>query len=203
MPASPFLGGEGRLFFGDVAKVFRKTIEQNNMDAKEALCRAAHNKQLFPKNVYIVKKVKTGKVIVVGSLKEAGELFLEWLKLRNYSSENISAYCNGIHSFISFSAENNIVMLRNVTKNHLVNYRLYLVASELPKHTINAYISSVILLFQFAEAFGLIISNPTKALNTPKIYQQTKGIPTIAEVTLFINAIDISGTVSVRNSALR
>lgn len=145
---------------------------------------------------------KNDGVISVGSLEYAKEQFLKWLKAKKYSQKTIDTHKYAISCFIKFAAKNKIFMIRDVTDQILVNYRLHLVESEYTMQSINAYIASVRLMFKFAEEAGLLFVNPARVLKTPKVPRGILKVPTVDEITKFIDAINVKDSNGIRNRAM-
>jgi len=148
------------------------------------------------------KFCKSSSVISISSLEDAKEAFVEWLKAKKYSPKSVDSRKFAVNTFINYSAKNKVRKLRDVTENHLVNYRLHLLEKEFSKHSINSYIAAVRQMFVFAEEAGLIFMNPARKLKTPKVSSEIMTTPSIDEVSRLIDAIDINDSGGIRDRAM-
>jgi len=145
---------------------------------------------------------KNGSVISISSLEDAKEAFVEWLKAKKYSPKSVDSRKFAVNTFINYSAKNKVRKLRDVTENHLVNYRLHLLEKKFSKHSINSYIAAVRQMFVFAEEAGLIFMNPARKLKTPKVASEIMTTPAINEVSRLIDAIDTKKSGGIRDRAM-
>lgn len=130
------------------------------------------------------------------------EHYLLALEQAGASDKTIVAYRRDCRHFLRFVAREGITFPREVDYRFLRLYAAHLAGFNYQKSSINRKLSAIRGLFRFCRAEGIIDASPAESLASPK---QPRKLPTVlrpAEVESFLNAIDCSKPLGLRDRAI-
>lgn len=135
---------------------------------------------------------------------EAKKGFENFLKLEKSLSQNsIAAYVNDINKLIHF-LDNNYKDLAplNVKLEHLKSFLAWLNGREVSPRTQARTISGIKSFYKYLLIEGLITSDPTALLESPKIGRKLPDILSMEEIDNLIESVDVSRPEGQRNKAM-
>ncbi len=135
---------------------------------------------------------------------EAKKGFENFLKLEKSLSQNsIAAYVNDINKLIHF-LDNNYKELTplNVKLEHLKSFLAWLNGREVSPRTQARTISGIKSFYKYLLIEGLITSDPTALLESPKIGRKLPDILSMEEIDNLIESVDVSRPEGQRNKAM-
>jgi len=97
------------------------------------------------------------------------EDFLRFISLeKGYSDHTIAAYGNDLAQFLDYLEGEGISAWQGVSRAHILDYILALKEREYASSTVTRKISSVRSLFHFLVADGVLVDDPTDAVDLPR-----------------------------------
>ena len=127
---------------------------------------------------------------------------LEDVRKRGLSPRTIDTYGRAMRDCMDFLISRGKTRPRNITTQDLVDYRLSLVERGFKPSSMQTYIRSVRLLFQYLEDTRSIFLNPTQTLDPVRRSRDLMPAPSLAEVIQLLESEDVSTAVGVRNRAM-
>ncbi len=141
-----------------------------------------------------------------GDVREADlkilEDYLESLRQAGCSEKTIIAYRRDCRHFLRFAAGVGKDFPGEVDYRTLRQYAAHLSSQDYMKSSISRKLSSVRGLFRFCRLEGLIESNPAETLSSPKLPKKLPAVLRPAEVEAFLEAIDTSKPLGMRDRAI-
>ena len=133
--------------------------------------------------------------------------FSVYLKLERSLSENtIKAYCSDVMNLLNYSSEDKwssgLFSFDKITDITLLSFIAALNSKNLSKRSQARVISSIKSFFTFLELEGKISSNPSEALETPKIGRYLPAVLSQSEVNKILTSVDLSLPEGHRNRAM-
>lgn len=135
---------------------------------------------------------------------EAKKGFEDYLKLEKSLSQNsIAAYVNDINKLIQFLNNNykNLMPL-DVKLEHLKGFLAWLNGRDVSPRTQARTISGIKSFYKYLLIEGLISSDPTALLESPKIGRKLPDILSMEEIDTLIESVDVSKPEGQRNKAM-
>ena len=130
------------------------------------------------------------RALVVGFSADLFRRWVEWIDVKDTTRRNYEA---GIKQFLQYLQANNITQ---PTREDVVAFRDFLTSTDKTPGTVAAYLASVRLFFQWAEAEGLY-KNVASRVKSPKVSKMHKRDPFNVE-----QVKEISNTENLRDRAI-
>ena len=113
------------------------------------------------------------------------EKFIDYIKIeKRYSSHTCLAYKKDIEQFILFSGINNESDLTNFDYNDIRNWVVELLSSSFSKRSVNRKLSSIRTYFSWLNKEKIILTNPAKSINGPKMDKRIPNFARISEMSI-------------------
>lgn len=128
--------------------------------------------------------------------------YLASMVVAGNSEKTILAYRRDCYQFLRYVAEESVEFPQGIDYHFLRRYTIYLAGLNYRKSSLARKLSAVRGLLKFCRSEGLIKSNPADALASPK---QPRKLPVVlrpAEVKAFLESIDTSTPLGLRDRAL-
>lgn len=126
-------------------------------------------------------------------LENANELFLQSLKLKDYSDETIRGYNSDLKGFNKFlsSQYNTSIYLDEITVEDIEAYLQYLAdVRKLQPKSRNRYLSSISSMLTYAVKKEWITKNPALVVDNAKVIEKPKVALTEKEIDKLVEVID-------------
>ncbi len=94
--------------------------------------------------------------------------FLEYLKERSRATATILAYGNDIQQFHIFLKQCDVVDLKNITKDHIEQFKKFLLDKGYTTKSVARKLNSIKTYFRYLESDQLINQNPSQGVAHPK-----------------------------------
>lgn len=130
------------------------------------------------------------------------ERYLASLTQQGCSDKTIVAYRRDCRHFLRYVARDGIEFPGNVDYRMLRRYAAYLSGFDYQKTSISRKLSSIRGLFRFCRSEGMIESSPAEPLSSPKLPQKLPAVLRPSEVEAFLEAIDTSKPLGMRDRAI-
>ncbi len=127
--------------------------------------------------------------------------FLTQMISQSYTYEAIQTYRYPLCKFLNFLKTININEIQNVSEDDIEKYRLSLIEDNLKSATIDIYLRTIKLFFNYLENESIIFINPTADLRIPKADRKLQYIPSENEMDKFLD-FDIKTNERLRNKAM-
>jgi len=129
--------------------------------------------------------------------------FLNYLSVeRNLSKNTIISYSRDLNSYINFLETQKIESLNNTSRGDITNFMLKQKDAGLSTNSIIRSLAAIKSFYRFLLREGLILSDPTDMLESPKIYKHIPESLTISEVQRLIESPKIRDKVGIRDKAI-
>ncbi|MFA9289972.1 MAG: site-specific tyrosine recombinase XerD [Solirubrobacteraceae bacterium] len=125
-------------------------------------------------------------------------LFLE----RGLSKNTIESYVRDVKKLISFIKENHTLTPKNITQETLQEFIYQISKTDYNKRSQARLISSLKSFFVYLEIENIRVDNPINQIETPKIGFYLPDVLSVEEISLLIQAIDLSKPEGQRNLAI-
>jgi site-specific recombinase XerD len=130
------------------------------------------------------------------------ERYLASLRQEGCSEKTIIAYRRDCRHFLRYIVRDGRDFPGSVDYRTLRRYAAYLSGLDYQKTSISRKLSSIRGLFRFCRSEGLIESSPAESLSSPKLPQKLPVVLRPSEVEAFLNAIDASKPLGMRDRAI-
>lgn len=138
-----------------------------------------------------------------GSIEAARASFLEALKVRRYSPATLASYGGGVASLMGFLAQSGVADVREVTREHIRSFQLWLAAKPYSDWTRCACLQGVRRFFEHLEKTDAILVNPCVDMRMPRIGKRLpRGVLTEEEARRVLDAPDTQTLHGLRNKAI-
>jgi integrase/recombinase XerD len=129
--------------------------------------------------------------------------FLEALKIRNASPATIASRQDSLTTFIRYLSGQGVADVRDVSRQTVADYQLWLIAQEYAISTVIAHMQAVRRFCEHLERTDIILVNPCSGVLLPKTGRQLpKVILTEAEARALLDAPDMQTKVGIRDKAV-
>ena len=133
---------------------------------------------------------------------EIAAKFEEYLAVElRLASLTVATYITECSIYLRF-LEKNVASLQDVTPLSIIEYLVFRQVNSASQKTIAKAISALRCFFSYAVLEKICDENPVELIEIPKITRRIPLVLTEEEVELFLNAIDTSTAVGVRDRAL-
>lgn len=130
------------------------------------------------------------------------EQYLESLVQEGCSDKTVVAYRRDCRHFLRYIAREGTEFPGSVDYRMLRRYAAHLSSFDYQKTSISRKLSSIRGLFRFCRAEGMIESSPAETLSSPKLPQKLPVVLRPSEVEAFLEAIDTSKPLGMRDRAI-
>lgn len=142
--------------------------------------------------------------------KELLSKFREELKIKNYSVKSIDSYESCLKRFFNYLGDSCFSRpagveeksLKELTREDILNYQLYLKRNKYSLHTIERHIHSVKGFYRYLEKIFYILVNPCDTLILKKIPARIPVVLSENEVKRIINQPNTSTLIGIRDRAI-
>ena len=129
--------------------------------------------------------------------------FLESLRIRNQAPATLKSRSGAVTLFFLWMAGAGIEDVREVTREHVRMYQVWLVGRSLSTPTLHVHLIGLRRFFEHLEATDAILLNPCLGLILPKFEDRLpRMILTAGEVKRLLNAPDTQKEVGLRDKAI-
>ncbi len=129
--------------------------------------------------------------------------FLQYLKNEKELSKNtLESYGRDLRQFIEFLIENKKMDYRKVNKTTVITYLLYLQKKGRATSTISRSLASIRSFYQYLLNEGIVDTDPTINLESPKTEKKLPCILSLSEVDKLMNQPDDNTKMGVRDRAM-
>ncbi len=152
-----------------------------------------------------ISEAKENDPIVEGARKRDLAIlgrYLSSLAQSGSSEKTVRAYGQDCRQFLRYAASEKAGFPAGVDYRLLRRYAVFLAGFNYQKSTVGRKLSAVRGLLKFCRAEGLIRSNPAELLASPKQPRKLPQVLRPKEVELFLEAIDVSSPLGMRDRAI-
>ena len=129
--------------------------------------------------------------------------FLESLRIRNQAPATLKSRRGAISTFFRWMAGADIEDVREVTREHVRSYQIWLAGRSLSTHTLHVKLIGLRRFFEHLESTDAVLLNPCLGLILPKFEDRLpRLILTTVEVEQLLNAPDTKKEVGLRDKAI-
>ena len=129
--------------------------------------------------------------------------FLESLRIRNQAPATLKSRNGAVTLFFLWMAGAGIEDVREVTREHVRMYQVWLVGRSLSTHTLHVHLIGLRRFFEHLEATDAVLLNPCLGLILPKFEDRLpRTILTAGEVKRLLNAPDTQKEGGLRDKAM-
>jgi integrase/recombinase XerD len=138
-----------------------------------------------------------------GSIEAARASFVEALKVKRYALATLASYGRGVGTLITFLAESDIIDVREITREHLHNFQLWLAEKPYTNWTRYACLQAVRRFFEHLDATDSILVNPCADMILPRIGKRLpRGVLTEEEARRVLDTPDTQTLTGLRNKTI-
>jgi len=136
--------------------------------------------------------------------EEGKKGYENYLKLEKSLSQNsVAAYVNDVNKLVTFLSNNyKKIAPVKVKLEHLKGFVAWLNEKDVSPRTQARTISGIKSFYKYLLIEGIITSDPTALLESPKIGRKLPDILSMEEIDLLIEAVDLSKSEGQRNKAM-
>ncbi len=135
------------------------------------------------------------------SFRELIDQFMIYLRIEKGASKNtLEAYKRDLNELADFLKEKD-VSLNEIDIDMLSNY-VKLLSKRLSRRSLARNISAIRTFFRFLVSEGILMENPARLLEVPKISKTLPGILNEHEIELLLNQPPISTPIGLRDKAM-
>lgn len=129
--------------------------------------------------------------------------FLESLRVRGQSPATLKARSQSLSTFFLWMAGEGIEDVREITREHMRAYGLWLRSQPFTTHTVHMKLISLRRFFEHLEATDAVLINPCVGLILPKFEDRLpRGVLSQAEVRRVLDAPDTQTKKGIRDKAI-
>lgn len=147
-------------------------------------------------------KTKRHKCTHVGVGSAELEAFLLSLRRRNCTSSTLVTRRGGIKDFLRFLAPHRAGRLQDVEERDLEAYHQHLAERDLKSSTMDIYLRSVRIFFNWLEQTQRIFTNPAARIVLPKPRRKLQPVPTESQMQRVLAQPDLTHPRGVRDRAM-
>jgi len=137
------------------------------------------------------------------SLESLRESFLEGLRVRGQSPATLKARSQSIETFFRWLIHDGIDDVREVTRDHIRAYQVWLANQPFTTHTVHAKLIGLRRLFEHLEAIDAVLINPCLGIILPKFEDRLpRAVLTQAEARRVLDAPDTQTKKGIRDKAI-
>ncbi len=137
------------------------------------------------------------------SLEAPRRAFLESLRVRNYSPATLGSRGEGVGVFYRFLVSRVVDDLREVSRETIRDYQLWLSAQSYTTRTVHTRLMAVRMFFEYLEKTDAILVNPCVGLLLPTLEDYLpRNILTPAEARAVLDAPDTQTRKGIRDKAI-
>ncbi|NMB95722.1 MAG: site-specific tyrosine recombinase XerD [Clostridiaceae bacterium] len=130
-------------------------------------------------------------------MKDIVQQYIKYLEQgRQLANNTLQSYKRDIEQYITYLNDINLNSIEVTNKATIINYLLHLQKKGRATSTISRNLASIRSFYQYLHTNGLIISNPTSELESPKVEKKLPQILSTQEVELLLEqpkCIDLKG----------
>jgi len=131
------------------------------------------------------------------------EQFVYYLTVeKGLATNTVHSYETDVFYYIDFLRNNGCVDLENSTSTHIIAYLRQLRQKGRKTSTISRNMASVRAFYSFLSRDGLIRSNPTENMESPKIEKKLPRVLSVAEVETLLNTPNERTPMGLRDRAM-
>lgn len=129
--------------------------------------------------------------------------FVEGLRVRSYSKSTLKSYGQALSLFFRFLSGNGVDDLREVSRETIAAYQLWLSSQPYTVWTVHQRLQSVRRFFEHLEKTDAVLMNPCDALTLPKLHDRLpRTVLTKAEAKRVLDAPDTGTGRGIRDKAI-
>ena len=129
--------------------------------------------------------------------------FCQYLKdVKNSSNNTISSYQQDLFGFKKYMTELGVTNINKINKTNIMSYIYHLQKSNKSSSTISRNLASLRSFFNFLFLEGLIETNPTMCLETPRVEKRSPEFISINEISLLFEQPNMSEPKGIRDKAM-
>ena len=133
---------------------------------------------------------------------ELVEAYLATLKRRRYSVKSVQTYRYALGNFVSFLAASGLDDVQDVDADTLEAYRLHLVERGLASASLELFMRSVRLWFNWLEETGQLFLNPCRSMIVPKPGRKLFPVPSEEDIRKLLAQPNVATEKGLRDRAL-
>lgn len=137
-----------------------------------------------------------------GRNDELMDAYLATLTRRRYSAKSVQTYRYALGNFTSYLAAAGIDDVQDVDAETLEAYRLHLVERGLASASLEVFMRSVRLWFNWLEETGQLFLNPCRSLVVPKPGRKLLPVPTEEDIRKLLAQPNVATPKGIRDRAL-
>lgn len=158
--------------------------------------------QIIPQNM-TDEKCFSYTASVGSNLEEAKKMYLQHIRLKNYTNHTIRQQEQILRNFLSFAQSQGITDIKGIDLQTLESYKLHLCKQNLTSTTIHGRLITVRQLFRYLTKKEVIYSNPGDEMIMPKDKRTLpQGILTVKEMTKLLKTPDIRTDLGYRDRTI-
>ena len=129
--------------------------------------------------------------------------FVEALRVQRYSPATLAARTQSLAILFRYLAGIGVADVREVSREHVRGFQLWLAARDYTEHTRSAHLASVRAFFAHLEKIDAIFINPCLDMVLPRITRRLpQGVLTLAQVRKILDAPDTQAQSGLRDRAI-
>jgi len=130
-------------------------------------------------------------------------VFLSYLRVeRGLAQNTILAYGHDLKSFAAFLRKRHKVRLEDVTREDIVDFLSGLYKEKLDSRSVARYLVSLRGIYKFAMMEGMVTTDPTENLESPKIRSSLPTYLRVEEIDKLLEAPNLATPIGLRDRAM-
>jgi len=129
--------------------------------------------------------------------------FLDYLSVeRGLAKNTISSYRKDLLYYLDFLKSCKVNNLNNTTKDHIMNFMIRQKGRGLSVNSIARSIAAIRMFYRFLQQEGIISSDPTALLDSPRLWKKIPEALTLNEVEALLSAPNLKERQGIRDRAI-
>jgi integrase/recombinase XerD len=137
------------------------------------------------------------------SLEEARQRFASYLRVeRGIARNTLESYCRDVSAFIAFLLGKGVREACRVRRRHVLDYLSGLSRRAISPRSASRHLTSLRVFCRFLAGEGVLRSDPTQHIQTPRLAQRLPSVLSQEEVGRMLAAIPVVAPLGIRDLAL-
>ncbi|KUO50519.1 MAG: recombinase XerD [Desulfitibacter sp. BRH_c19] len=131
------------------------------------------------------------------------ERFIHYLAVERALADNtLSSYLSDLEMFIAFLEEKDLNSVELLNNQHLIEYILFLKASNKAPATISRNRAAIKTFFKFLVNEGILDNNPSETLQSPRLSRKLPQTLSMEQIDILLQRPRVKTTIGLRDRAM-